>query len=470
MEEKMMKTKISKWIQHESLYFPTDEDGNIYKNCKGFHSVKDFCHGLAEVSDGKKWGCVNFSGEIIIPIKYDLIDIKKEKDNQIYIKCGRDGVFFTGTKNLVYDDKQYETVYTGIYDMYDANGNLLFGGFDEYKYNDIVNLFFFFIGRIWHFDKTNHWSHFNSIDIYGKWIVLTHEFDFVTHDPYGSHNRYFGKGHIVYPKIIKFIRVAGQYFPEDIAGIMDWVDISGGYYSLLVDLPEDVIFDNIKILNSNQLLCKNKGKYSLIWIKQGIQSDDFSYILPIDDEYAFVLNNMLGLIRYGEIIIPCEYSIITKPINGWAFVFERYPYFPNSDKVNKLYARIIDANVSHHYISEIRKLMLVAEDIDKNKLESDLQKGYYKLLPSGIKLDEAHNLKEVHLTKGASSLFCDEFLKLLGNPTSKETASIDNRYWCSDVILRRERDSNKQNKEFEHNEFSLLDALDGDPDAFWNID
>jgi hypothetical protein len=32
MEEKMMKTRISKWIQHESLYFPTDEDGNIYKN------------------------------------------------------------------------------------------------------------------------------------------------------------------------------------------------------------------------------------------------------------------------------------------------------------------------------------------------------------------------------------------------------------------------------------------------------
>lgn len=463
-----MRKYYSKWIKIDNLYFPTNEDGDVYKDCSGFTVVKDYCNGLAEVSDGEKWGCINCFGELIISIQYDCIEIRKEKDNQYYINCGRNGQFFTG-QNGNKTGAELETIYTGVYDLYDIDGHLLFGGFDEYKYNDIVNLFFFFIGRIWHLDKTYYWSHYSIINNYGKWIVLTHDLDFVT-DVCCYNSRYYGKGHVVNPHIVNFIHVAGQAFPEQIAGGMNWEERSGGKSLLLVDLPGDVIFDDVKVLNSNQLLCKNSGKYSLIWIKQRKRSKEYSYILSINDEYAFVLNSKIGLVRYGEETIPCEYSIITKPINGWSFVFANYPYFPNSEKGDKFYIRIVDARKICSHKWEMKYAMLVAENVEKKIVEADLHKGYYRLLPSKNDIVEEHDLKEVSLTEKATYLFCDDFLKQLDNPLKKVITSFEDKYWYTDIELRKKKDSSKMSRDLSPNDYSLMDALDGEPDAYWNID
>ena len=105
-----MRKYYSKWIKIDNLYFPTNEDGDVYKDCSGFTVVKDYCNGLAEVSDGEKWGCINCFGELIISIQYDCIEIRKEKDNQYYINCGRNGQFFTG-QNGNKTGAELETIY-----------------------------------------------------------------------------------------------------------------------------------------------------------------------------------------------------------------------------------------------------------------------------------------------------------------------------------------------------------------------
>lgn len=114
--------------------------------------------------------------------------------------------------------------------------------------------------------------------------------------------------------------------------------------------------------------------------------------------------------------------------------------------------------------------MLVAENVEKKIVEADLHKGYYRLLPSKNDIVEEHDLKEVSLTEKATYLFYDDFLKQLDNPLKKVITSFEDKYWYTDIELRKKKDSSKMSRDLSPNDYSLMDALDGEPDAYWNID
>ena len=111
-----------------------------------FAKVETLESGFSKVSDGTKWGCIDESARIIIPIRYDTIEFR-QYDCGPQIVCGRSGVLLTGTRELGFYEKN--TIYTGVYDLFDMDGTLLLGGFDDYLFDSISRLYHFFFGRSW---------------------------------------------------------------------------------------------------------------------------------------------------------------------------------------------------------------------------------------------------------------------------------------------------------------------------------
>lgn len=226
-------------------------------------------------------------------------------------------------------------------------------------------------------------------------------------------------------------------------------------------------------------MCKKKNSYALLYIKERSLSKFYSNIKIIDEEYAFVsMNYSIGLIRLGKETIPCEFSYITKPVNGWSFLFKKYPYFPNSNKDGKMYCRIAKVSkVIHSY--DIRECLLVEEDIDSNNLEYFLYKGFYKL--QHLNKSKEDDLKSVYVE--SDKHFPKAFYSLLGKPNkgcteNEEELSFEQKtahgksklYWCSGSDLKKEVESRKKTYICDNEHYGLMDALDGNPDAYWNID
>lgn len=453
-----------------------------------FAKVETLESGFSKVSDGTKWGCIDGSARIIIPIRYDTIEFR-QYDCGPQIVCGRSGVLLTGTRELGFYEKN--TIYTGVYDLYDMDGTLLLGGFDDYLFDSISRLYHFFFGRSWTIiDNKSKFElpKYRKDDSLGKWLLLTEDFtfpfDFNVFPSWGLGgccSNCSVKGHSVVAKSVPFTEIAGSPYPQTMVEGMKWVEQKG--HQLLVDFPGTVLFDEVKTISANIVVCDNRGRHAFLYLKERTLSKYYTFIRQIDDNYAYVLDNFyIGLIRNGIETIPCKFSYITRPVNNWSFVFTRYPFYPNSDKENKYYCNLVNVK-KHNWEYDIRNRILVNEDIDEDDLLEDLTDGVYLLEPVKCK-DESNTLKSVS-SRYVQLYNNEELIKLLGNrkdiikvdipldSNSREARVIRNlkkHYWCSNDELRTEKDEKKRsvNGGFEH--YGLMDALDGELSAYSNID
>lgn len=108
-----------------------------------------------------KWGCYNFTGKLIVPVKYDYI--KTDKD---YVIAGFDGRFLTDAQDFYKD-------YSGKYALYDSLGKLLIEGFSKYKLGDDIWSFYF--GGKWKTWRDNEYGFSNYCFDYeiGRWLLVS---------------------------------------------------------------------------------------------------------------------------------------------------------------------------------------------------------------------------------------------------------------------------------------------------------
>ena len=479
----------NKWrIINGKLYHHVDGKGFVIDN--RYDSAWELSATHSVVRCNKSLGCIDSEGNVIIPIIYDTIGIVDGVNNSSNILCGRGGQEFTGINN---NDKfkftQAETsIYTGVYDLYSNNGDLLLGGFSEHKYDNQRHLYCFLFGRTWKlYPREAIWekSTYTKSDFNAKWIVLDEnfiapfKFSFCPDKGQGADwSTFFFRGSKLEPQHICLRKVAGTYYPSKFVSEYTWKKNSEIQSTLLIDLPDDILFDEIEPVSENCIKVKKQNKYGLIYIKLKKISNFFDYIQIIDDEYAIVLDdNYLGLLRNGELVLPCSYEYITRPINDWVFAFREYPLLPNNQFEGRMYVRLIDLNNGKiKYDFSIRHQLLACENVENSLIDEMLNRGMFKL---NALYPAKSDLGSICFQYPSNSINLNVDIthnigKLSENIDIKEDNGCGYHLWdyfWSVESLDRKRNPRKYIEEEPIEEhYGLLDALDGEWDAYCNID
>ena len=443
---------------------------------------KELYPGVYLIEDNNLWGCIDDIGNIIIPIKYDIISVVDCTDEK-QIVCGRDGKTYTGYihKGSFDVENDIKTVYTGSYDLYSLKGRLKIGGFIDFKYNKDFKAYLFKFGHNYEYrdgDGTIS-SPYRFRLPYGEWILLSSWFCFVESYSY------------TYQKSLP----ANFWITENNKSIEGSVlQYHNGYLQGTcrrsnkpiepIVISNEVLFDDIKYANSTTILCK-RGKarassYCIIHISEDkysrfshpvfngntIISPNYKWVKIIDEHYTFVYdNNKIGLLKDGRTAIPCDYSFITIPIDGWCFAAIKYPFIPNKETWNNYF--VILCNVQKHRYDFIERddIIIAIDNINVNVLKNMFYEGGFLLYK--IKNEDC-NISSFTISNRYKNYFNPSFLHSL-NQSFYEGKNEYTHYWLSSDSVKTEIENMYKQPEI-HDKYSIMDALDGNPDAYWNID
>lgn len=135
----------------------------VYFGYGGYkHSDRNF---FTDGITSAKWGCMHKNGQVFIPAKYDCYKLMYG-----HILAGRDGRF------LAKGSDGFLAEYSGVYDLYDFNGKLIFKGFDFCEYDETE--------KIWSFKMNGHWEQVPFEE--DEWGNTIRYYDYRYVD-YGSH-------------------------------------------------------------------------------------------------------------------------------------------------------------------------------------------------------------------------------------------------------------------------------------------
>lgn len=132
------------------------KEGVIFFGIGGYE-----CQNFFSNINEAKWGCLNCQGVEIIPPIYDCFLVQ-------------DGVILAGYNGRIVGDPDLD-IYTGVFDMYSYQGELIFGGFHEVYIKE--DYYYFLLGASWVWSETSPFSVENST-IYefsvkgASWLVL----------------------------------------------------------------------------------------------------------------------------------------------------------------------------------------------------------------------------------------------------------------------------------------------------------
>lgn len=410
-----------------------------------FRRPKEICPGYTLFKENDLWGCKNSNGRIIIPAKYDFIFL--DKDNDDIFLCGRDGKSYTGYKRKGFfkDDFELTSVYTGVYDLYSRDGGLLVGGFIDYKYIKECNVYLLRFGRnyIWCEGTGTPSSPYKFKAPYGKWMFLDSKYRINGHN--GS--------------------IVGTIF-----NLRNGYWQGKSYYENNEMILDNTLFKKIEMVNPKTFLCEKEYSCMIIYLRENpvkeiISSVEYKWIDVLDETYAISYDNgKIGLLRKGMEAIPCEYSYITKPVDGWCFAIKRYPFIPDKTTWHKFF--VIFYNVEkNRYLNCYKNAIVAINNIDEKALEDALYNGGFMLYAK----DNQHDLSSYTILKKFTHLFRTDFLQQLNSTYSIEKFEPTGNYWESSDWIRYKLEKKNKMPEF-HDSYTLMDALDGDPSAYWNID
>ena len=444
-------------------------------------SEKEISPGVYLIKDNNLYGCVDTTGNVIIPSKYDIVSVI-DCDGEKQIICGRDGKQYTGYVCKGYNEVQdgIKSIYTGVYDLYNREGRLEIGGFIEFKYNKDFKAYLLKYGHNYEYregDGTAS-SPYRFKRPYGEWIILSSWFCFVksysfTYQGSLPSNLWITENN----KSIEGSVL--QYNNGYLLGI-----VKGNKKTIEpIVISNDVLFDDVKFVNSTTILCKRgrarASSYSVIHVSEDksrfshpvfngntIISRNYMWIKVLDEHYTLVYDkNRVGLLTDGHIAIPCDYSYITSPVGGWCFAAIKYPFIPNKETWNKYF--VILCNVENNRYDFIKRedIIIAIDNISEENLEKMFYGGGFLL----YKLNEAdNNISSLTISNKYKTYFNQNFLKLL-HPSFIESCNEYSHYWFSSDSIENELSHMYKQPEI-HETFSIMDALDGNPDAYWNID
>lgn len=442
---------------------------------------KEIYSGVYLIKESNLCGCVDVTGNIIIPVKYDIISVIYSTGEKQII-CGRDGKQYTGYickgNNEVEDE--IKSVYTGVYDLYNHEGRFKIGGFIELRYNKEFKAYLLKYGHNYEYCEGvgTASSPYRFKHPYGEWILLSSRFCFVKSYSY-LYKASFPSNFWITENNKSIEGAVLQYHNGYLYGIVR----GGGKPDGPIVFSNDVLFDDVKFVNSTTILCKRgrarTSSYSVIHVSEDksrfshptfngntIFSPSYKWIKVLDEHYALVYDrNRIGLLKDARVAIPCDYSFITLPIDGWCFAAIKYPFIPDKETWNNYY--VILCNVENHRYDFIKRedIIIAIDNISEENLEA-------LLCGRGLLLykmkDEDSNISSFTISNRYKTCFNQTFLQLL-HSASIESGNECPHYWFSANSIESEMEHMNKQPEI-HETYSLMDALDGDPDAYGNID
>ena len=246
------------------------------------------------------WGVMDFTGKVIIPPNYDCY-----KFQDSFLLAGRDGKMLNlGQCHMGYG-------YDGVYDLYTLTGELIFGGFSEFFYNNENQLYIFFLGGNW----IRYSKYFEDFDISdqgytykrgnGMWLILDKNLKSIIRDKSGNQIP-FKKGTICKIEIKqqdnRKIKVCNLRIDVMARGLYigDWI-----------------FGKSLIIADSNN---ENSRNYAALNVITGEQTPFYQKVRLIGEGViAFIEMNKVGIRTYNKIIVDAELLFITNPVNSFYF-------------------------------------------------------------------------------------------------------------------------------------------------------
>lgn len=382
-------TIYEKLFRNEEIVWGSDDpvsDNRFYYygiNCRNCdydeEKVKDntfFSQGV----DCEAWGVLDPEGHVIIDAKYNYYKIQ---DN--YILAGRDGGFLW--KGEKYGDNGSYADYSGVYDLYTFDGELLFGGFRQFEHYEQDGILLFFFGGEWEtLEDEYDYVSFRFERKNGRWLALDSNFKSFKQDEKGKQKE-FGRGFIgeITLKIENDKRVFYWNMPLEIFSLV-WPRFWGDY--MLID-------------------DKDKEEAYFVRMSDGKQSILYSEIYTVMGDSLIVRKNLsVMLVNIEGTIIDNNYIVMTEPVGNYIFG-----------------ARMIDNDNCSVDIITINDFytepQTIIECIEYKEFVNHLRAGDFRILNKACNQDEII-LPESNLNLG--------FIRK--KDTSKD--SKESHYWYSD--------------------------------------
>lgn len=413
----------------------SEDDGLFYFGCGGF---KDEDHPTFFSGDinGALWGVVTCNGKRVIDAKYQNFKIQSG-----FIVAGRDGHYFPDDDNDDYN--WYGSIFSGVYDLYNKEGELLIGGFREFEFDERNGIFIFFFGGEWKeypaFDDD-----WNNIHITGcrfergidLWLILDKDFKTILRDKDGK-SKQFEKGFIGKIEIKKEDNKIKHIYNMPI--------------ELMAKGFSHVAINSIIINDGNSEYHKSQA----VDIAIGKKTKLFSKIEQVTEKlFYFADENNVGITNINSDVLIGDCYLITYPINNYVFLGKK--------GVEGNYSVLL------YNLDNLRQPIAVAI---QSISEADL---IYHAEGHWLKMEIDTSLSGLKSLVIPRSRFLDNRFKELVSTiegTDYKFGSYDNSYFFSND-WRFNHD--KENYDYGGNEWEdngdLMDALDGETDAYWNID
>lgn len=322
--------------------------------------------------DCANWGCINTNGQIIIEPKYDCFKVFGN-----FLLGGRDGSFLGEEGN----DRSYYDKYSGVYDLYTREGELIIGGFREISYDEETKAFALFFGGEWKRYSTydDDWNGIHCYDFQFNhnndlWLIVNSELKSVIRKSDGSQYQ-FSKGFIGNIKIKK----------------------ENNKVTHLYNMPIDLMAKGFSHFELGCAIIRegnsSNSKVAAIDLSSGLTTPFYENIKPIGAGMFFISKeHKVGISSFSGNILPTEYLLFTLPENGYFFAIKE-----------------IDENKSTVELFKIDDLshpIIAIKNADTHKLINDV--GYSRLK---ISINKGHNLSNLQVS--AHDLYDDEFIKLI---------------------------------------------------------
>lgn len=345
------------------------------------------------------YGILDNDGNEIVPTKYDCIKFQNG-----YILAGRDGNFLFHDSDCDSSERVCSE-YSGVYDLYDTSGKLIFGGFNKFDYVEDEQIFLFHFGGHWrtYSECVDEWNDiyvdtFDFVEGTGRWLFLDKELTSIVPDKSGKPHK-FDSGFIGTIRKEEKDGKTTEYWnmPLECFVFNQWDEDSPAY------LIKDDIFEwrkeegCVPIRISDKAVSPNTF-YDITHIAG---SRFFTKVMTEDHKFY------IGMADVDMVLIPSEYCLITKPVDDAVFAIKR----------------IGDGKYSVYFI-DLRQDNLIPivaiKEIEIDSLYKPVRYGYLMVV----------NFDRKCLKVKDTSLFDPDFCEQL-NVTAIKDAKVDNDYFYS---------------------------------------
>jgi hypothetical protein len=413
----------------------SEDNGLFYFGCGGFEDEDHPTFFSGEIN-GALWGVVTCNGKRVIDAKYLNFKIQSG-----FIVAGRDGHYFPDDDNDDYN--WYGSNFSGVYDLYNKEGELLIGGFREFEYDERNGVFIFFYGGEWK-EYSAFDDDWNNIHITGYrfergidlWLILDKNLKTILRDKDGK------------PK----------QFEKGFLGKID-IKQENGSIKHVYNMPIELMAKGFSHVAINSIIINDSNseyhKSQAVDIATGKKTKLYSKIEQVTENlFYFADGNYVGITNINSDVLIGDCLLITYPVNNYILIGKK--------------GTEGNYSVLLYNLDNLKQPVAVAiQNISEDDLVHHAEGHWLKMVVdtslSGLKALIVPN----------SRFLENKFIDLVTTKegTDYKFGSHDNSYFFSnDWRFNHDEENYGDGGNDWNDNGSLMDALDGEPDAYWNID